>query len=77
MKNFSKYGIIAAVTILSAILFYNFGLANSCQIKHLTTINEIKEYQKLLDPELCDNLVNKIIELNEECDIEIEPIDCG
>jgi len=30
-----------------------------------------------LDPELCDELVNKIIELNEECGIEIEPIDCG
>jgi len=77
MKNFSKYGIIVAVTVFSAILLYNFGFVNSCQIKHLTTVNEIKEYQKFLNPELCDSLVNKIIELNEECGIEIEPIDCG
>ena len=77
MSNISKYGIIVAVAVLTAIILYNIWFANSCPIKHVTVVNELKQYQKTLDPELCDNLVNKIIELNEECGIEIEPIDCG
>jgi hypothetical protein len=43
----------------------------------VAVVNELKKYQETLDPEFCENLENKIIELNEECGIEIEPIDCG
>ena len=77
MSTISKYGIIVAMAILTAIILYNIWFVNSCPIKHVTVANELEQYQKTLDPELCDNLVNKIIELNEECGIEIEPIDCG
>jgi len=77
MNNTSKYGIIVAVTVLVTIVLYNIWFVNSCPIKHVTVVNELKEYQETSDPEICDNLVNKIIELNEECGIEIEPIDCG
>ena len=77
MTNISKYGIIAAMAILTAIILYNIWFVNSCPIKHVSVVNELEQYEKTLDPELCDNLVNKIIELNEECGIEIEPIDCG
>ena len=77
MSNLSKYGIIVAIAVLSAIILYNTWFVNSCPVKHVTVVNELKQYQKTLDPELCDNLIKKIIELNEECGIEIEPIDCG
>ena len=77
MNKISKYGIIIAMIVLSVIVLYNVWFVNSCPIKHVTVINELKQYQKTLDPDLCENLINKIIELNEKCGIEIEPIDCG
>lgn len=77
MSNVSKYGIIVAVAVLVAIVLYTTWFVNSCPIKHVTVVNELKQYQETSDPELCDNLVDKIIELNEECGIEIEQIDCG
>ena len=77
MKNISKYGMIVAVAVLTVIILYNIWFVNSCPIKHVTVVSELKQYQETLDPELCDNLVSKIIELNEKCGIEIEPIDCG
>ena len=77
MSKISKYGIIVVMTVLTAIILYNVWFVNSCPVKHMTVVDDLKQYQKTLDPELCDNLVNKIIELNEECGIEIEPIDCG
>ena len=77
MSNVSKYGIIVAMSVLTAIILYNVWFVNSCPVKHVAVVNELKQFQETLDPELCDNLLNKIIELNEECGIEIEPIDCG
>ena len=76
-NNISKYGIIVVMVVLAVIVLYNVWFVNSCPINHVTVVNELNQYQKTLDPELCDNLVNKIIELNKECGIEIEPIDCG
>lgn len=75
--NISKYGIILAMAILSGIILYNIWFVNSCPIQHVTVVNELKKYQETLDMEFCGNLENKIIKLNEECGIEIEPIDCG
>ena len=77
MSNFSKYGRIVTMAVLSAIILYSIWFVDSCPIKHVVVANELEQYQKTMDPELCDNLLDKIIELNEECEIEIEPIDCG
>ena len=77
MNTISKYGIILAMAVLSGIILYNIWFVNSCPIKHVAIVNELKKYQETLDPEFCENLENKIIELNEERGIEIEPIDCG
>jgi hypothetical protein len=77
MNSISKYGIIIAVVALSVIVLYDVWFVNSCPIKHVTVVNELKQYQKTLDPELCENLLDKIIELDEKCGIEMEPIDCG
>jgi hypothetical protein len=40
-------------------------------------VNDLKKYEETLDAELCDDLVNRIIDLNDKCGIEIEVIDCG
>jgi len=77
MNNVSKYGVIVAMAVLTAIILYYVWFVNSCPVKHVAVVNELMQFQETLDPELCDNLLNKIIELNEECGIEIEPIDCG
>ena len=77
MNNFSKYCIIVTMAVLSAIILYSIWFVDSCLIKHVVVVNELEQYQKTMDPELCDNLLDKIIKLNEECGIEIEPIDCG
>ncbi|HSB57152.1 MAG TPA: hypothetical protein VLD38_05050, partial [Nitrosopumilaceae archaeon] len=65
------------MAVLTVIILYNVWFVNSCPIKHVSVVNELNQFQKTLDPELCDDLLNKIIELNDECGIEIEPIDCG
>ena len=40
-------------------------------------MSEIEEYEKLLDPQQCVILVNKIINLNDECKTEFDIVDCG
>ncbi|HSB82998.1 MAG TPA: hypothetical protein VLD64_00735 [Nitrosarchaeum sp.] len=77
MSFVSKYGIIVTMAVLTVIILYNVWFVNSCPIKHVSVVNELNQFRETLDPELCDDLLNKIIELNDECGIEIEPIDCG
>ena len=77
MSKISKYGMIVVVAVLAVIVLYSIWFVDSCPIMHMTVVNELKQYTDKLEPELCDNLVSKIIELNEKCGIEIEPIDCG
>ena len=77
MSKNSKYVIVGSVVLLAGIILYNVWFVNTCPVKNVTVVNDLKQYQKTFDPEFCDNLVNEIIELNEKCGIEIEPIDCG
>jgi hypothetical protein len=49
----------------------------SCSVKHIGILNDIKTFEKTLDPELCENIVYRIDVFNDECDPEIEIIDCG
>jgi hypothetical protein len=38
---------------------------------------DLKSYEKSLDPEFCDTLVNKINLFNSSCNPEVEILDCG
>ena len=69
--------IIGLVCICIITVFYSIGLVDSCPIKHVNVVNELKKYHENLDPELCEDLDNKIIELNNKCGIEMDVIDCG
>ena len=65
-------GIIISVTLLLIIL-----TGNSCGIQHMLILNEINSYEKSLDPEFCEIIVEKIDMFNDSCEPEIEILDCG
>lgn len=58
-------------------ILLSFGLWNSCGIEQVSILSDIQSYEKTLDPEFCENLVYRILEHNDECDSNIEIIDCG
>lgn len=49
----------------------------SCGIQHMTILNEITSYEKSLDPEFCEIIVEKIDLFNDDCEPQIEILDCG
>jgi len=40
-------------------------------------LNEIALYEKSLEPELCEVIVEKIDLFNDDCEPQIEILDCG
>ena len=73
-RNYIIFGIIGISII---ILIITTGELNSCGIKHVTLLNDIKTFEQNSDPEFCENTVNKILEFNEQCEPYIEILDCG
>lgn len=66
--------------ILSGILISLFLLLlsnSSCGIQHMVILNEINSYEKTLDPEFCEVIVEKIDLFNDSCEPQIEILDCG
>ncbi len=60
------------------IIILLFGFSdNSCNVKHYLLLNEIFTYEKSLDPELCENILEKIDFYNDVCTSQIEILDCG
>ena len=51
--------------------------SGSCGIQHITILNEINSYEKSLDPEFCEIIVEKIDLFNDNCEPQIEILDCG
>jgi hypothetical protein len=43
----------------------------------MTIMTDIKSYEKLLDPESCEVIVEKIDFFNDECEPQIEILDCS
>ncbi len=72
-----KCAIIGLAGITSIVVLYSTGLVDSCSLKYVGVVSDLKKYEETLDAELCEDLVNRIIELNDQCGIEIEIIDCG
>ena len=50
---------------------------HSCGIQHITILNEIASYERSLDPEFCEIIVEKIDLFNDNCEPQIEILDCG
>ena len=72
LKNFILIAIgISTVVILIA------STGNSCGIQHMIILNEITSYEKSLEPEFCEIIVEKIDLFNDDCKPQIEILDCG
>ena len=68
--------IIIAFGILIVGLLINSS-SYSCSPRHMLLINEVSQYEKYLDPESCEFLVEKIDSYNDTCEPKIEILDCG
>jgi hypothetical protein len=69
--------IIGLGGIVAIVVLYNFGFVDSCQIKQIDVLSDMKKYEIKKDPQLCDALNNRIIQLNNACGIKMEILDCG
>ena len=50
---------------------------NSCVIQHIAIMNNLKIYGDTLNPEFCNDLVEKINLFNVDCQPQVEILDCG
>ena len=77
---FQKIRINNLIIILFGVLFVALVvgfMGDSCVVDNFTITNEISSYDKSLDPELCENILEKIDSYNDMCISEIEILDCG
>jgi len=66
------------IAIGISIVGISIGLTGySCGIQHMTILNEIASYNKSLEPESCEIIVEKIDLFNDDCEPQIEILDCG
>jgi len=68
--------IIVTFGILIVGLLINFS-NYSCTPQHMMIINDVSLYEKSLDPEFCEIIVEKINSFNDNCEPTIEILDCG
>ena len=62
--------------VLFVVLVVGF-MDDPCSVNHFVITNEISSYEKFLDPELCENILEKIDSYNDMCTSQIEILDCG
>ena len=62
--------------IISVIVLLSF-TGDSCGIQHMLILNEISSYEESFDPELCEVIIEKIDFFNDDCEPQIEILDCG
>ena len=68
-------------TLILFVSFFVVGVLtftnDSCSVDNLIISNEISSYEKSLDPEFCENILEKIDLYNDQCKSQIEILDCG
>ena len=72
----NKIVFIIAISIAIIGLIY-VSVQNSCEVKHVSLINDIYTHEQYLDPDFCNSLLEQIDLFNEQCIIQIETLDCG
>ncbi|WP_299292159.1 hypothetical protein [Nitrosopumilus sp.] len=73
--NLKYFIIIGSVSLFALILVLNSD--DSCGVSHIQIISQINSYEKTLDPEFCEEIVERIDTFNEICEPKIEILDCG
>ena len=66
-----------AIGSILAIISYKTELSSTCPLRQLEIAGEIKKYDEVKDPQLCDKLNTKISQFNDRCKSDIEELDCG
>ena len=70
--------ILILLAILASIILALLSFTgNSCGIQHMLILNDISSYEKSLDPEFCEIIVEKIDSFNDSCEPQIEILDCS
>ena len=64
---------IGILAIVSIVLISD----TSCGVKHIAIITDLQSYEKSLDPEFCEELVERIDSYNVQCMPQVEILDCG
>ena len=64
---------IGILAIVSVVLIFD----TSCGVKHIAIITDLQSYEKSLDPEFCEELVERIDSYNVQCMPQVEILDCG
>ena len=72
LKNFILLGIFGS--IIAVLIIFT---GDSCGMRHILILNEIASYEKSFEPELCEVVVEKIDSFNDQCEPQIEILDCG
>ena len=67
---------IILFSVLFIVLVIGF-MSDSCSVDSFIISNEISLYEQSLDPELCENILEKIDSFNDMCTSQIEILDCG
>ena len=75
-KNNSR-NIILIVFGIFAVTIIFLSYDTSCGVEHMSLLNEIKIYEKSLDPEFCESILEKIDSFNDICKPTLEILDCG
>ena len=75
-KTSLKYLILISL-IGSFMIAVSMFASNSCNVDHFVITNDIISYEKSLDPEICENILERIDLYNDQCEFEIEILDCG
>jgi hypothetical protein len=69
--------VISLAGIVAVVILYSFAVTDKCPFKQIDVLNDMKKYEITKDPELCDDINTRIIQLNNKCGIEMEILDCG
>jgi len=70
--------ITIGITIGISIVGISLSLTSySCGIQHMIILNEITSYEKSLEPEFCESIIEKIDLFNDDCKPQVEILDCG
>ena len=62
---------------ISAIVLVLLISDSSCGVRHIAIITDLQSYEKSLDPEFCEELVERIDSYNVQCMPQVEILDCG
>jgi hypothetical protein len=69
--------IIAIIGISIILLIFGSDNLSFCGIRHISLLEDIKNFESNQDPEFCEKTVDRILEFNEQCKPYIEILDCS